>query len=216
MNEVFNFQENKSYNLRSGIHLASRNMHTAHFGTYIIFSLGTKQWKIMPHKIIHASTLSAFKTKNDLGLSTTTHVDYAKCLLRFCWSFSQSLNRIHPSAYSFFLKKSRKKIERKLRTLFYAVGLTIHTKNYIIRHLWWSFWENYWWIKPLTDFSKDSPQLFGLSLNINIYNYHHHVYFFIYFNLWFGYVVIHSYIMSNLNKAHLNINMWMKEHTFKP
>ena len=28
----FNFQENKSYNLRRGKHSASRNMHTAHFG----------------------------------------------------------------------------------------------------------------------------------------------------------------------------------------
>ena len=50
MNEVFNFQENESYNLRSGKHLASRNMHTAYFGTDIIFSLGTKQWNIMPDK----------------------------------------------------------------------------------------------------------------------------------------------------------------------
>ena len=33
MNEVFNIQENESYNLRSGIYLASRNMHTAYFGT---------------------------------------------------------------------------------------------------------------------------------------------------------------------------------------
>ena len=33
MNKVFNFQENGKYNLRSGIHLASRNMHIAHFGT---------------------------------------------------------------------------------------------------------------------------------------------------------------------------------------
>ena len=34
MHNVFNFQENKSYNLRRGKHLASsRNMHTAHFGT---------------------------------------------------------------------------------------------------------------------------------------------------------------------------------------
>ena len=32
MHNVFNFQENKSYNLRRGKHLASRNMHTAHFG----------------------------------------------------------------------------------------------------------------------------------------------------------------------------------------
>ena len=33
MRNSFNFQENKSYNLRRGKHLASRNMHTAHFGT---------------------------------------------------------------------------------------------------------------------------------------------------------------------------------------
>ena len=30
MHKVFNFQENKSHNLRKGIHLASRNMHIAH------------------------------------------------------------------------------------------------------------------------------------------------------------------------------------------
>ena len=63
MNEVFNFQENESYNLRSGIHLASRNTHTAHFGTDTISSLGPKLWKLIPDKIKHASTLSAFKAK---------------------------------------------------------------------------------------------------------------------------------------------------------
>ena len=63
MNEVFNFQENERYNLRSGIHLASRNMHTAHFGTDTISSLGLKMWKLIPDKIKHASTLSAFKDK---------------------------------------------------------------------------------------------------------------------------------------------------------
>ena len=63
MNEVFNFQENESYNLRSGIHLASRNMHTAYFGTDTISSLGPKLWKLIPDKIKQASTLSAFKAK---------------------------------------------------------------------------------------------------------------------------------------------------------
>ena len=33
MNEVFNVQENETYNLRSGIHLASGNMRTADFVT---------------------------------------------------------------------------------------------------------------------------------------------------------------------------------------
>ena len=36
MNEVFNFQENERYNLRSGIHLANRKMHTANFGRHYI------------------------------------------------------------------------------------------------------------------------------------------------------------------------------------
>ena len=63
MNEVLNFQENESYNLRSGIYLASRNMHTAYFGTDTISSLGPKLWKLIPDKIKQASTLSAFKAK---------------------------------------------------------------------------------------------------------------------------------------------------------
>ena len=63
MNEVFSFQENERYNLRSGIHFAGRNMHAAHFGTDTISSLGPKLWKLIPDKMKHASTLSAFKTK---------------------------------------------------------------------------------------------------------------------------------------------------------
>ena len=63
MNKVFNFQENESYNLRSGTHLPSRNMNTAHFGTDTISTLGPKLWKLIPDKIKHASTLSAFKAK---------------------------------------------------------------------------------------------------------------------------------------------------------
>ena len=35
MHEIFNFQENGK-----GIHLATRNIHTAHFGTDTIFSSG--------------------------------------------------------------------------------------------------------------------------------------------------------------------------------
>ena len=63
MNEVFNFQENDRYNLRTGKHLASRNMHVAHFGASTISSFGPKLWKLIPDKIKHVSTLSAFKAK---------------------------------------------------------------------------------------------------------------------------------------------------------
>ena len=63
MNKVFNFQENESCNLRSGIHLASRNTHTAHFDTDTISRLGPKLWKLMPDKIKHAPTLTVFKAE---------------------------------------------------------------------------------------------------------------------------------------------------------
>ena len=76
MNHVFNFQENESYNLRSGTHLANRNMHIAYFGTDTIAILRPKLWKIIPDKIKHASTLS--KPRLNIGLSTTALVDYAK------------------------------------------------------------------------------------------------------------------------------------------
>ena len=62
MNKVLNFQENKSYNLSSAIHLASRNMHTEHFGTDTISSLGPNLWKLIPYKIKHVSLLSCTKS----------------------------------------------------------------------------------------------------------------------------------------------------------
>ena len=57
MKEVFNFQENKSYNLSSAIRLASRNMHTD-----TISSLGPNLWKLIPYKIKHVSLLSCTKS----------------------------------------------------------------------------------------------------------------------------------------------------------
>ena len=62
MNEFFNFQENESYSLRDSIHSASKIMHTALFGTDTTSSLRPKLWQLIPDKIKHASTLSAFKT----------------------------------------------------------------------------------------------------------------------------------------------------------
>ena len=35
----------------------------------------------------------------------------------------------------------------------------------LIKHLRWSFCKNNWWLKPLTDFSKDLSQLLDLALN---------------------------------------------------
>ena len=63
MEEFFNFEKNERYNLRRGVHLAGRNMNTAHFGNGTISSLGPKLWKLIPDKITHTSTLSAFEAK---------------------------------------------------------------------------------------------------------------------------------------------------------
>ena len=63
MEEFFNFEKNERYNLRRGVHLAGRNMNNAHFGNDTISSLGPKLWKLIPDKITHTSTLSAFEAK---------------------------------------------------------------------------------------------------------------------------------------------------------
>ena len=63
MKQVFVFQENENYNLRSGTHLVNRNMHIAHFETDTIINLGLKLWKHVPDEIRNASPLSFFKSR---------------------------------------------------------------------------------------------------------------------------------------------------------
>ena len=63
MKDVFIFQENENYNLRSNTNLTNRNIHTAHFGTDTITNLGPKIWKLVPDKIKNASSLLIFKSR---------------------------------------------------------------------------------------------------------------------------------------------------------
>ena len=42
MKEIFVFQENETYNLRSGNHLARKNIRTAQYGIESVSNLGTK------------------------------------------------------------------------------------------------------------------------------------------------------------------------------
>ena len=51
MKEVFIFQENENYNLRSDTSITNRNIHTSHFGTGTITNLGPKIWKLVPNEI---------------------------------------------------------------------------------------------------------------------------------------------------------------------
>ena len=87
MKEIFIFQENENYNLRSGTHLMNRNIHTAHFGTDTITNLGPKIWKIVPDEIKNVSSLLVFKSR-----IKTWNTDNCPC--RLCKSFFKGLGFI--------------------------------------------------------------------------------------------------------------------------
>ena len=74
---VFVFQENENCDIRSDTNLANRNIHTAHFGTNTITSIGPKLWKLVPGEIKNASVLSV--SKSSIKTWTTD-----KCPCRLC------------------------------------------------------------------------------------------------------------------------------------
>ena len=107
MLEVFNFQENKCYNLRKGIHLASRNMHTAHFSTDTMSSSGPNLSKLISDKIKHASILSVFKTKDKSWTISSCSCKLYKILVEYL-GFTEVCPRLMESTLmhiAFFLKK---------------------------------------------------------------------------------------------------------------
>ena len=85
--EVFIFQENENYNLRSGTHLTNRNIHTAHFGTDTITKLRPKIWKLVPDEIKNSSSLLVFKSR--IKTWTTDN-----CSSRLCKTFVKDLGFI--------------------------------------------------------------------------------------------------------------------------
>ena len=68
MKEVFVFQENENYDLRSGTHLPNSNMHTTHFGSDTVTNLLFKLWKLLPDEIKNALPLSVFKSRTGVYL----------------------------------------------------------------------------------------------------------------------------------------------------
>ena len=63
MNEIFEFFESLVYELRSDVHLPSRNSRTVFFGTKSIINLGTKLWNMVPENIKSSESLNVFKSK---------------------------------------------------------------------------------------------------------------------------------------------------------
>ena len=82
MREVFHFQENENYNLRSGIHLASRNMRTTLFGKETVSNVGAKIWKLLPDERKNASSMQIFKNELKEWKATS-------CQCRLCKTYIQ-------------------------------------------------------------------------------------------------------------------------------
>ena len=80
MSEVFDFCENKNYNLRSGTHPSRPKLHTTHYGTEPLSNLGTKIWDLIPKNIKELDKLSSFKTKFKKWIPE-------KCPCRLCKSY---------------------------------------------------------------------------------------------------------------------------------
>ena len=63
LNEIFQFFENPAYELRSVVHLPSRNSRTVFFSTESIMNLGVKLWNMVPQNIKSSESLNVFKSK---------------------------------------------------------------------------------------------------------------------------------------------------------
>ena len=85
--EVFIFQGNENYNLRSDTHLMNKNIHTARFGTDTITNLRPKVWKLVTDEIKNASSLLVFKSR----IKTWTSDN---CPCRLCKTFVKNLGFI--------------------------------------------------------------------------------------------------------------------------
>ena len=72
MNEIFQFFENPVYELRSGVHLPSRNSRTDFYGTESIINLGPKMW----NGLKDCSVLS--NLKSNTGHQIIVLVEFAK------------------------------------------------------------------------------------------------------------------------------------------
>ena len=63
MKEIFAFQENETYNLRSGNHLARKNIPTRQYRIERVSNLGAKLWNLLPRELNIYSCLTIFKNK---------------------------------------------------------------------------------------------------------------------------------------------------------
>ena len=63
MKEIFVFQENETYNLWSGNHLARKNIRRTQCGIESVSNLAAKLWHLLLGEIKNSSSLSVFKNE---------------------------------------------------------------------------------------------------------------------------------------------------------
>ena len=63
MNEIFQVFESPVYELRSGVHLPTRNSRSILFGIESVINLGTKLWDMVLANIKSSESLNVFKSK---------------------------------------------------------------------------------------------------------------------------------------------------------
>ena len=63
MKEIFVFQENETYSLRSGNHLAQKNIGTTQYGIESVSNSGAKLWNLLPREIKNSSSFTVFYNK---------------------------------------------------------------------------------------------------------------------------------------------------------
>ena len=63
LNEIFKFEKNPVYNLRSGENIKTTNPRTTYYGTESITRLGAKIWNLIPNDIKELSSLELFKQR---------------------------------------------------------------------------------------------------------------------------------------------------------
>ena len=87
MKEIFVFQENETYNLRSGNHLVRKNTRTTQYRIESDSNLGAKLWNLLPREIKNGSSITVFKNK----IRKWTHEKY-RC--KFCQTYIKSIGYI--------------------------------------------------------------------------------------------------------------------------
>ena len=87
MKEIFVFQENETYSLWRGNHLARKNIRRMQYGIEIVSNLAANLWHLLPWEIKNNSSFSVFKNKIRKWIPE-------KCLCKLCQTYLKTVGYI--------------------------------------------------------------------------------------------------------------------------